>query len=245
MESTLSLVNPISIQGCSIRHGSISAALLDISFVRAVTAPCPDLVGLLSHSCLQVDVHLDKFVFPAEVMLQGQGDRGLRLSFEKIVPSAQASLRSFLSPKKIGESIVEDWRSEGTRHFHGLNESELWFNASGTLLFSYLNFYEFTSQFIVHVKDEHSHISLGKLSRADYIGLKDVEQDLGLTLLTEKEGYVRLSECRDIVTNFRPISRQEYHLKQRLLKLLSDTLYSSSHRFEIPARPVRSVSAEG
>jgi len=58
--------------------------------------------------------------------------------------------------------------------------------------------------------------------------------------LNDKENYARMSECRDIITNFRTSGQVEYHLKQKLLKLISDSLYSTGHRVEFPmVRAVR------
>ena len=68
----------------------------------------------------------------------------------------------------------------------------------------------------------------GKILRQDYIGLKSIDDELPFVLLDDKEVYLKLGECRDIVTNFRPTVHLAYNLKQQLLRVLSDYLYSTS-----------------
>ena len=70
--------------------------------------------------------------------------------------------------------------------------------------------------------------------------LRDAE--IPVVPLSERDSYVTLSECRDIVTNMRPASQVEYDLKQKLLRAISDSLYSTSHRVELHvAKPVRAT----
>jgi hypothetical protein len=55
---------------------------------------------------------------------------------------------------------------------------------------------------------------------------------LPLIPLSDRETYAKLGECRDIVTNFRPNGQIEYNLKQRLLRVISESLYSTGDRVE-------------
>jgi hypothetical protein len=66
-----------------------------------------------------------------------------------------------------------------------------------------------------------------------------MDSELPLIPLTDREIYAKLGECRDIVTNFRPNGQIEYNLKQRMLKVISDNLYSTSHKVEMSQRPSR------
>lgn len=209
-----------------------TAKVLDISFVRLVIEDVAPWNTLTEGAAFPVEFRLDRAFFTAEVALRGKGEGWLRLSFEKIVPSARAHLRSFLSPKKIGESLIEDWRNETTRHYHGLNESELWFNDAGGVLFTYLDQSDAEAQFIIRMSDARAMLRVGKILRRDYMELNNIEAELPLIPLSDREIYAKLGECRDIVTNFRPSAQMEYNLKQRLLKVISDNLYSTSYKVE-------------
>lgn len=239
------LVNPVAVRNCFVKSADEVSGILDLSFVRMVIESSPAWLEILSAPSVTLECALDRFTFTAEVRMESHGDRWIRLAFARIVPSARASLRSFLSPKKVGESIIEDWRNEKIRHFHGLGESELWFDLGGGIFFSYLDLYDFNSQFVIRVKDAKAPLKAGKLLRKDYIAATNLEEDFALTPLNEGENYPRLGECRDIVTNFRAIGQLEYNLKQKLLKLLSDQLYSTRHRVELPRPQVRTVVAGG
>ena len=46
---------------------------------------------------------------------------------------------------------MEDWSTDKIRHFHGLNESELWFEPEGGVLFTYLDPLDTEAQFIVRM----------------------------------------------------------------------------------------------
>jgi len=211
---------------------SATARVLDISFVRLVIEDCEPWTSLAEGAPVTAEFRLDRSVFNAEVAARGRGEGWLRLGFEKIVPSARAHLRSFLSPKKIGESLIEDWRNETIRHYHGLNESELWFNDAGGVLFTYLDQSDAEAQFIIRMSDARATLRVGKILRRDYMELNHIEADLPLIPLSDREIYAKLGECRDIVTNFRPSAQMEYNLQQRLLKVISDHLYSTSYRVE-------------
>ena len=255
------LVNPIALARCTVRmvtaapvslatapaaaepqalgvtspEGTADLALarvLDISFVRLVIEDVEPWTSLTEGTPLAAEFRLDRTTFTAEVALRGRGEGWLRLGFEKIVPSARAHLRSFLSPKKIGESLVEDWRNDTTRHYHGLNESELWFNDSGGVLFTYLDQTDAEAQFIIRMADARATLRVGKILRREYMELNTIDAELPLIPLSDREIYSKLGECRDIVTNFRPSAQMEYNLKQRLLKVISDNLYSTSYKVE-------------
>ena len=115
----------------------------------------------------------------------------------------------------MGESIIEDWRDELIRHYHGLNDSELWFNQSGDVLFSYLDSADPGSQFVIRVGEGEGEgkgkgpLRAGKLARQDYIECASLERELPLIALSDRDAYARLSECRDVVTNFRPTGQME------------------------------------
>jgi hypothetical protein len=222
-------------------HG-VSHRLLDISFVRAVIERS-ELVLELDRE-LTAEFHLNKYVFSAELIVASIREEWVRLKFRKIRPSAQAQLRGFLSPRKVGESLVEDCASENFRHFHGLNESELWVDMRGSVLFSYLDQQDPSQQFVMRVADAKPALCIGKMPRKDYIALEDIEQELPVAATQlDRNTYEQIGECRDILTNFRPVSQSQYHLKQRMLRAISDYLYSTSHRVDWgPLRVVRLAS---
>lgn len=237
------IVNPIALQNCTVRGGETTAKVLDISFVRVVVETDPAWESKGEEESIPLDFSLDRQTFGATVRLTGRGEGWLRFGFEKIVPSARAHLRSFLSPKKIGESLIEDWRTDSLRHYHGLNESELWFEPNGGVLFTYLDQASHDQQFLIRVLDSKAPLQVGKIRRADYMAMEKFDTELPLEALTDRDLYANLGPCRDIVTNFRPIGQMEYALKQRLLKQISDTLYSASHRVDmLPPRPARVVT---
>ena len=145
-------------------------------------------------------------------------------------------LASFLSPKRVGESIVEDWRADQVRHFHGLNESELSVDAEGAVYFGYLDSFDPTHQFVVHVPANSQPLRVGKIPRKEYIELSNLSSYLVEAPTADRDTFSKLGECRDVVTNFRPTGQVEYNLKQRLLKVLSDYLYSTGRRVEFTPR---------
>lgn len=237
------IVNPVALQNCLVNWGELTARVLDISFVRIVLEKNDGWEACPENESIEINLQLERFQFTARAILKARGDNWLRFSFEKIVPSSRSLLKSFLSPKKIGESLVEDWRTETLRHFHGLNESELWFEASGPVLFTYLEQSDFETQFLIRLTDQRGPLQVGRIPRREYIELSTMDADLPLSPVSDREIYVKLSECRDVVTNFRPNGQLEYHLKQRLLKVISDYLYSTSHKVESPQpRPRTTVS---
>ena len=244
IEKKRHLVNPVALPNCNVHFGEASAPVLDISFIRLVLADQDTWVTPPENEPITLDFHLDRFRFSALTKFQGRGDGWLRFSFVKILPSAGAHLRSFLSPKRIGESITEDWRTEQVRHFHGLNESELWFDQAGGMLFSYLDNPDHAAQFIIRMSDSKALLRVGKILRKDYMELSNIDQELPLLPLTDRETYAKLGECRDVVTNFRPNGQLEYNLKQRLLKVISEHLYSTSRKVEMAQpRPSRSINS--
>lgn len=237
------IVNPIALQNCFVQHGETTAKVLDISFVRIVVEGSTGWEFATENVSIPLEFHLDRHQFTAETSLRGRGEGWMRFGFDKIVPSARAHLRAFLSPKKIGESLIEDWRTDMLRHYHGLNESELWFDPNGAILFTYLDQTDCDSQFLIRMPDGKAALQVGKILRTAYMALENIDSELPLTPLTDRDLYAKLGECRDIVTNFRPTGQMEYNLKQKLLKVISDTLYSTSHRVEMmPTRPPRIVT---
>lgn len=237
------IVNPVALQNCSVKWGELSARVLDISFVRVVVESGEGWEACPENETVELELVLDRYRFPAKAVLKARGEGWIRLAFEKIVPSSRSMLRSFLSPKKIGESILEDWRTETLRHYHGLNESELWFDSNGPVLFTYLEQVDFEAQFLIRLLDQKGPLQVGKISRRDYIELSSMDAELPLSPLTDREVYTKLGECRDIVTNFRPNGQIEYNLKQRLLKVISDYLYSTSYKVEMAQPRPRSTAS--
>jgi len=111
---------------------------------------------------LNMDFTLDNHRFSAPASIVAKGEGWIRLTFDKIVPSARAYLRSFLSPKKVGESIMQDWSTNRVRHFHGLNESELWCESDGAVLFTYLDALDTDCQFIIRMAHSKGALIAGK-----------------------------------------------------------------------------------
>ena len=129
---------------------------------------------------------------------------------------------------------MEDKNMKEIRHYHGLNESELLFDKEGNVLFTYLDYLDSKYQFLVQIHLENSTIKVGRLTRSQYMTMGSFVGDLGLIPLNDKENYNRMSECRDIVTNFRPQGQLDYNLKQKIQKLISENLYSTGHRVDFP-----------
>ena len=235
-----SLVTPGALAQCVARWGDLTAKILDISFVRVVLDEVEPWPAIAEDQSVMATFSLNGLDFPAELKIQGRGDGWIRLSFERLVPSSKSHLRSFLSPKKVGESMLEDIRPSEFRHYHGLNESELWFDKKGNVLFTYLDHLDSKYQFLVQANLDEGSIKVGRLTRTQYMNMDSLTGELGLMPLNDKENYPRMGECRDIVTNFRPTGQAEYNLKQKLLKLISDSLYSTGHRVDFNRiRPVR------
>jgi len=228
-----SIVNPIALHNCSVQFGDATAKVLDISFTRLVVQATNEWPELAENQSLSLQLLLDRQVFPAITTFRGKGEGWLRFAFEKMVPSSRAHLRSFLSPKKVGESLIEDWRTDELRHYHGLNESELWFDPNGGVLFTYLDQIDADTQFIVRMGDHKGPMQVGKIARKDYMAMSEMGSELPLIPLSDREIYAKLGECRDIVTNFRPNGQIEYNLKQRLLRVISDNLYSTGDKVEM------------
>lgn len=228
------LVNPIALRDCYVSLGDRKAPVLDVSFVRLVLGPGDEgWEAVPEGELLTLDFHLDRSSFKASARLHARGEGFLRLTLEAILPSARAHMRSFLSPKKVGESLLEDWSTDKIRHFHGLNESELWFEPEGGILFTYLDPFDTEAQFIVRMAHSKGALIAGKILRREYIELNSLNHELPLIPLNDKEIYSKLGECRDIVTNFRPTGSIEYNLKQQLLRVISEYLYSTSRKVEM------------
>ena len=232
--STRHLVTPGALQNCRVRWGENTARVIDISFLRVVLHEIEEWPVITEGQILTLSFSLSGFEFAAELVVQARGEGWIRFQFEKIVPSAKSLLKAFLCPKKVGESMWEDHRSFEVRHYHGLNESELWFDLDGNILFTYLDHLDSKYQFLVQVKLETSTVKVGRLTRVHYMNMNSLVGDLGLIPLNDRENYSRMSECRDIVTNFRTAGQVESHLKQKLLKLVSESLYSTGNRVEFP-----------
>lgn len=240
LEQIRHLVTPGALNNCFARCEEVRARILDISYVRVVLEQSEDWSPFQEGQIIPMMLSCGNLEFPAELKVQGRGEGWIRFHFEKLVPSSKSCLRLFLSPKKIGESMMEDRRVPEVRHYHGLNESELWFDKDGNILFTYLDHMDAKYQFLVQVSLENSSVKVGRLTRTHYMNMESLYGDLGLLPLNDKENYARMSECRDIITNFRTSGQVEYHLKQKLLKLISESLYSTGHRVEFPmVRAVR------
>ena len=232
-KDTKSLVNPISVAGCSVRIGDVQGQILDLSFVRLVVTSDESWASVPEDKVLPIVLQLGTVTLEATAKIRAKNDAWIRLSFESIRPIARAHLRSFLSPKKIGESIIEDWSTDDIRHFHGLNEAELWFEPNGAVLFTYLDPLDTQAQFMIRMAHSKSALVAGKILRKDYIELSTIDGELPLIPLDDSEIYSKLGECRDIVTNFRPNAQLEYNLKQRLHRVISEYLYSTSRKVEM------------
>ncbi len=234
------IVNPIALQNCFVKSGDATSRVLDISYLRVVIDAVEPWLSQTENESISMEFALDRYRFNALAAVRAKGDGWVRLGFDRILHSAGAHLRSFLSPKKIGESIVEDWRTETLRHYHGLNESELWFDPNGSILFTYLDQADYEAQFIIRLSENKGPLRVGKILRKQYMEMSSVESELPLIPLSDREIYGKLGECRDIVTNFRPTAQMEYSLKQRLLRAISDSLYSTSHKVDMSSnRPAR------
>lgn len=238
------LVNPVALRHCSVKFGDIEGKLLDLSVLRAVVE-APHFPVLEVEQKLVLDFQLDREKFTAPVILKTSKDGRLRFCFDKLPHSAQASLKSFLSCRKIGESITEDWSMGGIRHFHGLSESEFWFDEAGRIVFTYLDDPTGNTQFLIRLLGETGSMRAGRILRKEYLDLTHIEAELPLLPVSDRELYLKLSECRDVITNFRPIGQKEYSLKQKLLKVMSDYLYSSHARIDLsPIRPPKVVTTD-
>lgn len=232
------LVNPISLRNCVVQFEGGPGKILDLSFLRVVVQDA-EAFTFEEGALVPARFLLERHQFDVELRYKVRGKGWLRFEFEKMVPSVQAHLRSFLGAKKVGESILVDAIGDGVSHYHGLNECELWSDPKGGILFTYLDPQDPKMQFVVRVADQNAVLRVGRMSREEFIGLTDVDGELPLGSLTDREIFAKLGECRDIVTNFRPSGPEECALKQRLLKLVSDALYSTSNRVNmwVPRTP--------
>ncbi len=238
------IVNPVALRHCLVKFGDIEGKILDLSFLRVIVE-APHFPKLELEQRITLDFVLDREKFSASVVLRSSKEERLRFTFDKLPHSGQAMLKSFLSCRKIGESITEDWNDNGIRHFHGLNESEFWFDEDGRLVFTYLDDATGNTQFLIRLLDEKGNMKAGRILRKDYLEIADIEAELPLLPVSDRELYIKLSECRDVITNYRPVGQAEYSLKQRLLRVVSDHIYSSHNRVDLPpTRPPKVVTME-
>lgn len=238
------LVNPVALRHCFVHFGEIEGKILDLSFLRVVV-DAPHFPALENEQRVILDFQLERDRFSTPVLLKNSKDGRLRFCFEKLPFSVQATLKSFLSCKKIGESIAEDWIMGGIRHFHGLSESEFWFDKEGRIVFTYLDDPTGNTQFLIRLLGDSGLMRAGRILRKDYLDLSHIEMELPLLPVSDRELYLKLSECRDVITNFRALGQTEYALKQKLLRVMSDYLYSSHARVDLsPIRPPKVVTTD-
>lgn len=231
--TTSSLVNGDSLQNSFLRVGERNFDLLDLSYLRIVVADSESNL-VEGAEAFSAELVLEHHRCQIQVSVKGVGAGWARLHFEKLPPSVRAGLHTFLSAKRVGKSLREDWRNQSVRHYHGLNESELWFDEeAGSVLFTYLENPEKETQVLIRAADPRSALSVGKVCRQDYLEWNRVDRDPNLIAFNDREAVTYLSDCRDIITNFRPQEKTEYHLKQRLLKWINEGLYSKGHRVEM------------
>jgi hypothetical protein len=225
------IVNPISLRNCRVSSGDKKFNLLDLSLV-AFTVPLDPFLGSPGEKNTFV-FQLENRNFTVSAKLQKVENDLAYFEFDGIVPSCSAQLRAFLSPKKVGESIFEKEPSAQGRHFRGLNESEMWSDDSGGILFTYLDNQDVKYQFLLRARESRGPLTLGRIRRDEFKKLQGHHKEDSLIGLEGAEVYTKVSECRDIITNFRPTAHFDFGLKQKLLKLLSDYLYSSHYRRHI------------
>jgi len=243
----------------------VQTPLCDLSQLGAVVPPQPAWLALQDGEAIPGSLQLDLKHFPVTLRrdgLVGSGDgANVALSFEALPPSARSQLRFFLSPKRIGESISLSHRGDRWRFAAGLNFAGLWLDAAGDeAIFAALDSSNERSQLLAWLVDGHSPVRLGLVSRARYaerakavLAAKEAPEAQGLSAaaalglvdnelpvmpLNDRDTVLRLSECRDILTNFRPTDTDQGALKMRLLKGISESLYSASNRMRgIAVRP--------
>ncbi len=241
VEGPRALVNTSALRGCELKLADKSVQVHDLSCIRIVTAP---IEGVFDDGVpVEAELCLDRLRFKTMVELKARGENYFRLGFTRLAHSGLSHLRSFLSPKKVGESLVEVARSGAVRHYHGLKDTEIWFEPGGVTLFTFLDDPDGASQVLIRLLEPRGPLRVGRVARADYLELQGLDAEIPLLPLNERDSYLKLSECRDIVTNMRPASQVEYDLKQKLLRAISDTLYSTSHRVELHvSKPMRTSS---
>jgi hypothetical protein len=238
------LVNPVALKSCFAEYGEDLLPLADISFLRLNVNLDSEKKIAFPESKFAIRLHLERHQLLTEVQLSSVSSGRARFTFTRLVPSAGAHLRAFLSPKRVGESVVEDWASDSIHHYHGLNESELWFDSEGQILFSYLDNVDYRFQFVLRLPEAKGALQIGRMARDRYIEMESWGSELLLEPLNDRDVFQKLSECRDIATNFRPTGQADYHLKQRLLKVISEALYSTGRKVAMaPPRPVRPRSS--
>lgn len=260
-------MRPGTLDGCWIRCGDVETPLCDLSQLGAVVPPQPSWLALADGEAIPGTLRLEEKHFPVTLRregLAGSGDgANVVLSFEALPPSARSQLRFFLSPKRIGESIALAHRGGRWRYASGLNGAGLWLDAGGDeAIFAALDSSNERSQLLVWLADGTSPVRLGLVSRSRYaervarvleakespeaqtltaagaLGL--VDRDLPVLPLNDRDTVLRLAECRDILTNFRPTDGDQGALKMRLLKGISESLYSASNRMR--GNPLRTPS---
>ncbi len=237
-----SIVNPISLENCRVRWNGEFSDILDLSFSRVVAKANPIWENIPAEEQVTLELILaggsTGTTLSLPVKLHSKNEQWVRFTLPSMPPKTASQLRYFLSPKRIGESLLKDWFEDTVWHFHGLNESELWLSNNGTILFTYLDTSNPNFQFIFRNTADGG-IQVGRLERLHYMELTQLDGELPLLAVPDKEIFQKMSECRDIITNFRPTGQYEYNVKQKLLKIIGDQLYSTGNRSERP----RSVTA--
>lgn len=230
--------------------------LCDLSQLGAAVPPQPSWLALGEGENIPGTLELQDKHFPVTLRRLGRTGPGeganILLAFEALPPSARAQLKFFLSPRRIGESMALSHRGGRWHYASGLNGAGLWLDTSGDeAIFAALDSNE-RSQLLVWLVDRHSPVRLGLASRARYeervgqvLAAKDTteaetvsaasalglaDKELPVLPLNDRDTVLRLAECRDILTNFRPADGEQGAMKMRLLKGISESLYSASNR---------------
>lgn len=224
------LVNGEVLKGCVLRWSEQQLPVLDVSYIRIVVKT--NEVALPLDNTVQVfELSLYKNILLFEGMVEKIGEGWARLRITKLPPSHISRLKLLLSPKIIGESIKLTLDEQTLKHYHGLNETDLWVTSHFAILFSFLDSEESKYQFIVRIQGDE--VQIGWIEREVYLELSDFNRPIPLKSLNEKLAYLRLCESRDIVTNLRPKTQQEYTVKQTLLKHVNEHLFFASRRAEM------------
>lgn len=216
-----------ALRNCFIETIEGPLALRDLSFSRIVVDQTGLSVPFSEFQPFEVEIILDKIHFKTHLVLQFQKDDWARLTFHQLSPSHQALLRCFLTARRVGESLAEDWRSGEMIHFHGINEAELWWDRKVGVLLTFLEPVCGDKQFVLHVSLQGGEVQAGSISRADYLSLPNLHSPLPVK--NEKVALSQFEACKDIITNFRPASADQAQIKQLLLKAISDCFYQGKY----------------
>ena len=216
-----------ALRNCYVETIEGQLAIRDLSFSRIILDQTPLSVPLSEFQPFEAEIILDKIRFKTSLVLQFQKDDWARLTYHQLSPSHQALLRSFLTARRIGESLAEDWRSEDLIHFHGINEAELWWDKNTGLFLTFLDSVAGDQQFVLRVSMQGEEVQAGSISRADYLSLSSLNSPLPIQ--KEKVELNQFEACKDIITNFRPASADQAQIKQVLLKAISDCFYQRKY----------------